>query len=297
MSLSQLKKDLMGGEPVDPPQPLFPTPQFNIQAPRGQTKVMICLPSGRSWEARTSTAVAGLCAFSCTQGLSIGIVNLEGSMITKQRNDLIAMALKHDPDYILFIDTDMVFPPDSLMRLLKHNKDIVGATYNKRVPPFETLGTLSGPKPTEEDLRKGGLREAELLPTGFMLMKASIFKTLSWPWFFESYQWDGDSGVGALKNFLRYNYPVPVSDELLSGLDGTPLAGWLEEIHEAQKAQPRWEYFSEDLNFCRKVKRCGVQLFTDLDLTYQMVHLGVHEVTCARPPDRVEEPVVVAAAM
>lgn len=280
---------LAGAMPINESISMVPRP---AGAPQNMPKVMICLPSGRTWEARTATAVAGMATFSALQGFQIGIANMEGSMITKQRNDLMTMAMQAGFDYALQVDTDMVFPPDCLLRLYKHNKDIVGATYNKRVPPYETLGKLKGEKPA--DIGKGGLREAELMPGGMMLIRMDVFRKLGWPWYFETYQWPGENGVDMLKTFLRDCFATPIPEEMLATLDDMPLAEWLNKMHN-EEFQIKWNYYSEDLNFCRKARRGGYRIWCDLDLTFQMTHLGVLEVTCKKPEDAAPAAVVDAA--
>src|SRR5262245_5686952 len=269
-----------------------PTPP-PIPAGHRPIKVWLCLPSGRTWEARTATSVAAIATYSALQGIQVGIINLEGSMITKQRNDLVEHARKIESDYMFMLDTDMQAPPQTLVRLLKHDKDIVGATYNKRVPPFETLGKLKGERPTDDELRKGGLREAELLPTGCLLIKMSVFDKLTWPYFYESYQWDGTSGVDALKTFLRNNYSTFAPEEARAELDTTDkLKTWLNATWDME-SKHKWQYFSEDLSFCRKCVKAGVTLWCDMDLTFEIVHLGVQSVTCSKPP----APTVIAPAV
>ncbi len=258
--------------PAPAPAPAPPKPPF----------VAICVPSGRTWESRTATAVAGVSTFSALHGVQLAIINLEGSMIAKQRNDLVELARQTPISHILFVDTDMVFPPDALMRLLKHDKDIVGATYNKRVPPYETLGKLKGDKPSEAELSQGGLREAEQLPGGMLLIKASVFERLKWPWFFETYQWPGDTGTEALKEYLRNNYHHTPPEDVLASLEGTALSAWLDEVHAIENSH-KWSYYSEDLNFCRKVIKNGLTLWCDLGLTFDTEHLGTLPVTC-KPP-------------
>lgn len=44
-----------------------------------------------------------------------------------------------DADYLLFLDTDMVHPPDLAHRLVWRDKDIVSAHYVTRRPPFFTV--------------------------------------------------------------------------------------------------------------------------------------------------------------
>lgn len=273
-------------------QTIPPVMQSATQPTTRPPKVMLALPSGRTWEARTATCVAGIAAHSITQGIQIGILNMEGSMITKQRNDLVEMARKQEADYLFFIDTDMVIPVDSLCRLMAHQKDVVGATYNKRVPPYETLGKLKGEKPTDDELRKGGIREAELLPTGILLIKMSVFDKVPWPWFFETYEWPGKDGVESLKEYIRHNFATFADEDALNELEGCEkLKKWLNATYAIETRG--FQYFSEDLNFFRKLVKCKIQAYCDLDISFLSKHLGTLEVTCAPPP----KPTVLTAAI
>ena len=289
--MSDLKSSLLNGsaakhlnEGIVPP-PKAAISQHNVPPRPGPPgpRVMLALPSGRTWEARTATAVAGLATYSALHGVQIGIANLEGSMITKQRNDLVKMAIDQNMEYMMWIDTDMLMPPDALLRLLRHDRSVVGATYNKRVPPFETLGRLKGPKP--EDIGQGGVHEAELMPGGFMLVKTEVYRRIGWPYYWETYQWPGDTGVDALKTYLRNCFYDSPPEHILDELDrNEELGKWLQAQHDDDKTRPRWDYYSEDLNFCRKLRKHNIKLFCDLSLTFQMVHLGTMEVTCKPPP-------------
>ena len=42
-------------------------------------------------------------------------------------------------------------------------------------------------------------------------------------------------------------------------------------------------YFSEDLAFAKKARNAGLGVYIDLDLTYEIKHLGVIEVMAERP--------------
>lgn len=53
----------------------------------------------------------------------------QGSNIAENQNSLVDMAQEHGMDYMLFLETDMGVPGETLMMLLSHGKDIVGATY------------------------------------------------------------------------------------------------------------------------------------------------------------------------
>lgn len=61
-----------------------------------------------------------------------------GSLVYTSRNDLVQIAIKRGCDYIFWLDSDMMFPPDVLVRMfedLKHG-DIVSGLYFRRVAPF-----------------------------------------------------------------------------------------------------------------------------------------------------------------
>lgn len=248
---------------------------------KGPPKVAVCIPSTDTWKAKTATDVSALCAYSIAAGIQLFLCNLQGSMISNSRNGIVELALQEKCDYLLWIDSDMSFPPDALMRLLKHERDIVGATYNKKVPPFETLGKFAGTKP--DGPITGGLYEALLLPGGMMLVKAEVYRKLGWPSYAECYRWPGADGLASLKELLRnYLRDIP-PDDVLNSLDATPLGEWIKTRFTLGEAEEPWLYLSEDLFFCRKSRRAGYKIYCDLDLTDQVVHLGTSEITCKLP--------------
>ena len=63
---------------------------------------------------------------------------MSGSLVYESRNKLAKQALSMGADYILWLDSDMVFPDDTLIRMLEHMKDkeIVTGLYFRRAAPF-----------------------------------------------------------------------------------------------------------------------------------------------------------------
>lgn len=61
-----------------------------------------------------------------------------GSLVYTSRNDLVQIAIKQGCDYIFWLDSDMMFPPDALVRMFKslEHGDIVSGLYFRRVAPF-----------------------------------------------------------------------------------------------------------------------------------------------------------------
>ena len=64
-----------------------------------------------------------------------------GSLVYDSRNQLAALAVQNEVDYILWLDSDMVFPPNTLERMLKvldeHKEiDVLSGLYFRRGHPF-----------------------------------------------------------------------------------------------------------------------------------------------------------------
>ena len=66
-----------------------------------------------------------------------------GSLIYTSRDDLARYAMKEGFDYVLWLDSDMVFPEDFHERMLKtlteNNLDILSGIYYKRKPPYSPV--------------------------------------------------------------------------------------------------------------------------------------------------------------
>ena len=64
-----------------------------------------------------------------------------GSLIYTSRNNLATMAIQKEMDYVLWLDSDMIFPPGVLKRLLedRNEADIITGVYYRRVPPFKPV--------------------------------------------------------------------------------------------------------------------------------------------------------------
>ena len=109
------------------------------------------------------------------------------------REEIVKMALKSGAEYILFVDTDMKFPRDTLNTLMALDVDIVGALYNQRkIPPTSVVIQLN---PPIEKLPKEPIK-VRAVGTGLMLVKIDVFKQMKQPWFFFVPELDGQKAIG-----------------------------------------------------------------------------------------------------
>jgi hypothetical protein len=150
-------------------------------------RVAVCFPSGDMVHADFALALAALCHEA--RNITLTIINNKSSIVAIARNNGVAMAQQCQADYLLCLDSDMVFPRGILHRLLAHRQDVVGAVYTKRVPPYCLLGTALAPQPPDAP---SGLIEMTRIPTGCLLIKMTAFDRLSRPYF----RFDADETTG-----------------------------------------------------------------------------------------------------
>jgi cellulose synthase/poly-beta-1,6-N-acetylglucosamine synthase-like glycosyltransferase len=277
-----------GGNAASPPAPSYPdvkaymerlVSRLRKETPR-RVKVIVAVPSGRTYEAASANTIAAMAAHSAAAGIEVMMLNTQSSSISHNRNTLAKIAVDSDADFVFMIDSDMVFPPDTLMRLLKHDKDIVGALYCKRTFPHDLIGKLKGPKPEVMD---DGLHEALYMPGGVMLIRVDVLRQLGYPQFAELFQFEGRDGLDAFKNLARnYFSEVPPEDVLVS-LDGSPFGEWIRTNYALGLGGERYPYLSEDNFFIQRARRAGYTAWVDVAVSGTVIHLGQLEVTTLLP--------------
>ena len=109
----------------------------------------------------------------------------ECSLIYHARTSLCKMALEAGADYVLWLDSDVIFEPDLMERLMEdiQGRDMVTAVYHGRRPPFKpviwktiTTGLLPENMVVEQydDYPEDGLFEIAACGFGAVLMKIGV---------------------------------------------------------------------------------------------------------------------------
>lgn len=126
------------------------------------------------------------------------------TILLNQRENLIKKAKEVNSDYVIWIDSDMMFPSTTALRLLAHNKDIVGCNYMKRSKPlkpvaYTDLTNWDSFLPLEP---KDDLVKVEGVGMGCLLMKLNVFDSISKPYFEFTYKEDSEDWYGEDFNLL-----------------------------------------------------------------------------------------------
>ena len=160
-------------------------------------QITIGLPSNGYIRAETTIALAA--AVSFTPKWRFCLEAPVGPLVHRLREHIAEQALKAGSDYLMFVDSDMVFPPDGIARLVSQGKPIIGADYNYKYPPKRSVTNVDPSKlkaeQVVEDPRWPGHKflnpnnkpkkpfEVRAVGTGFMLIKTEVFQKIPQPWF------------------------------------------------------------------------------------------------------------------
>lgn len=149
-----------------------------------------------------------------------------GPNVSNARNRVVSRFLESDDDWLLMLDTDMIFPEDSAERLLSHEQPIVsGLYYQPGNPPFpcmyQNIGV--GYYASINEWPDGALVKADSVGAGFLMVHRDVFTHIS--------------------------YVIPNRS-----------AQWFQEIQMGMKL------VGEDFAFCARAAECSYQVTVDTSL-------------------------------
>jgi len=162
-------------------------------------QVAICVPARDQVQSIFVYHLVNLIQRCMYKNLRVELFIQTGSLISKQRQDLAQAAINSNSTHILWLDSDMSFPPDILETLLTHDLDIVAANYSTRSAPrkgvaYKTIGKWeTWLKPSDTQPR---LQQVEGVGMGCMLVKTSVFSYIPKPWYEVSWVPDLQEFIG-----------------------------------------------------------------------------------------------------
>jgi hypothetical protein len=168
---------------------VFASTQWSLK----KSKLAVLVPCRDMLHSAFSKCLIELVKLNTMNGIDTHVVYDASTVLLTQRERLAMEAQEIGAEYMLWLDSDMVFPATTAMRLIAHKEDIVAANYVRRQPPFkgvayETIGDWENPLPYKP---QSDLAEVAGIGMGCMLMKTSILKEMPQPWF--EFQWTPES--------------------------------------------------------------------------------------------------------
>lgn len=144
--------------------------------------------------------------------------------------------------HFMFIDADTGWHPEYVIRLLLHDKDVIGGTYRKKCQKEEYTVTFL----PEAFQVENGICEVQRMGTGFLMLKSKVFEDMM--------EYYPDLRVNTFSHVLseeEHKYIYRFFDNLVDE-DNT--------------------YWGEDYGFCNRYVKMGGKIWCDV--TMQLQHIG-----------------------
>ena len=150
-------------------------------------KTLIAIPTSREIDIQCAASIIGM-----ERDGRIGVFCPQSYSIGDSRNLIVQHALEIGYDYIMWIDSDMILPKNTLKKLMSHDKDIVSGVYAYKIlggenavakrfvkDKVDTYGDI----PLKEIRETETLMEVDGIGFGCVLTKVDIFRNIRKPWF------------------------------------------------------------------------------------------------------------------
>ena len=137
------------------------------------------MPCYDSVKINTMLSIVKLVQQLSKSGIKVGINTMRSPLIHQARNYLTSVFLTTEYQYLLFIDSDVEFEPESVVRMLVAKKEIVCTPYRVKAEKIDKhIYTVEFKNPNNIPIQPGGLVEIEAGPTGLMLIDRKVFEKI-----------------------------------------------------------------------------------------------------------------------
>lgn len=150
-------------------------------------KTLIAIPTSRDIEIQCAASIIGM-----EREGRIGVFCPQSYSIDASRNLIVEHALEIGYDYIMWIDSDMILPKNTLTTLMSHDKDVVSGVYAYKLIGAENAVTkrfkdkakdIYEDIPLKEITESKRLIEVDGVGFGCVLTKVDVFRHIKKPWF------------------------------------------------------------------------------------------------------------------
>ena len=169
-------------------------------------------------------------------------INTSGSLLVRERNDLIKEFLKTDATHMLCIDSDIAWDARDVKKLLDYDEDFVASLYPARGQKCFLFRGVYGEN-KRMDVSEKLLLEMEYIPAGFMLLKRCVPEKMI-EFFPQLYYEPKDIALKETAGYCLFD------TEIWGG-----------------------EFWGEDYVFCRRARQAGFRIWIDPQISLN--HAGV----------------------
>ena len=181
-------------------------------------------------------------------GINFRITTLRNeSLITRARNIMTAMFLESECTHLFFVDSDIEFQAQDVLRALAYDKDIMAAAYPKKALPIQYAINFKFIDQERRRIRvENGAVEVLDASTGFFMVKRRVVEKMMQE--YPELHYRNDSNIDPKFNQYCYSF--------------------FDTIHDPEDNR----YLSEDYTFCRRWQKLGGEIW--LDPNTKLNHVG-----------------------
>lgn len=186
-------------------------------------KTLIAIPTSREIDIQCAASIIGM-----EREGRIGVFCPQSYSIDASRNLIVEHALEIGYDYIMWVDSDMILPKNTLTTLMSHGKDIVSGVYAYKLLRGENAVAKrwkDKEKDIYEDIPLKEIREKEQLMEvngigfGCVLTKVDVFRHIKKPWF--KFTTDMGEDIYFCRKAQKAGYKVFLDTSILCGHVGS----------------------------------------------------------------------------
>jgi hypothetical protein len=214
--------------------------------------VMIALPCGGGFVSdKTTNSLFNLGKILVRNNIDHGLLtSANSSLITQGRSRMANFFINNTEfDYLFFLDNDIGFDPEDVLKLLRYNMDIVSGAYPLKSAKLTYCVNVSQPRKKINNLLKidgNGL--------GFTLIQRNVF-------------------VEMAKRYPDLKY-TPVNNMIPNEVAKLTEKEINNSYHFFQEEKIGDRYLSEDKSFFYRANAIGFESW--LDVTIKLTHVGSH---------------------
>ena len=177
-----------------------------------------------------------------------GILTLANeSLISRGRSRIANFFINNtDFEYLFFLDSDVGFEADDVLKLLNYNKEMVCGAYPMKTVPLKWNFTLTQPQQ-----REGDLVAIDKIGIGFSLIHRNVF-------------------IRIAKQYPELKY-IPTNESTTHNPTEQEFNNSYHYFHEMRQGDI---YLPEDLSFFTRARTVGMQAW--MDTSINLCHVGSH---------------------
>ena len=246
-------------------------PDTGQKETNSKISLMICTPCHSDVTMHYTQALLELQQLCIKHKIKITFTLLKSSLVTQGRNLCVSSFLESSCTHMLFVDSDIYFRADSILKMLNKDKELISIPYPLKTMMWDKLykkfndgqvknasdlarylNTYPMKVENPEDIKlDNGVMEVTHSPTGCMLIKRSVFDKM-----IEAYP---DKGI-VQKTVINGEY-----------IDRPHMWNFFDTIHDTETKI----FLGEDFSFCKLWKDIGGKCYAYIN--DPIIHVGEHQ--------------------